>query len=102
MSEQPEFQYEISERLRELAMAFPETVEGSSCVNRAFSAGGKNFVFVGEKNGICTVRLKLADGWTKLEIDPEDPPGLSELESAMEESFGLLAPKRVQAQYAHH
>ncbi len=68
----------------------------SSCVNRAFSAGGKNFVFLGEKDDLCTLRLKRAGGWEKIEFDPSSPPPASDLEAWVDESFTLLAPKRVQ------
>lgn len=97
MGSAPEFEYPISEAIRAHAMTFPQTSEGSSCVNRAFSAGGKNFVFLGEKSGLCTMRLKSADGWEKIEIDPDDPPPVAELEAQITESFFLLAPKRVRA-----
>lgn len=99
MGSAPEFEYPISEAIRSHAMTFPETSEGSSCVNRAFSAGGKNFLFLGEKPGHCTLRLKSADGWQKIEFDPDDAPPVSELEASITESFFLLAPKKVQALY---
>ena len=93
----PTFRYELSETIRRIALGYPETVEGSSCVNRAFKAGGKNFVFLGEKGDVCKMRLKLEDGgWTLLEFSPDEPPSVSELERWIDESFRLLAPKRVQ------
>ena len=92
------FENLVCEQIRDFAMTFPETVEGSSCVNRAFTAGGKNFVFLGEKGSQCTLRLKLAAGWTKIEFDGNDAPATAELESWITESFLLLAPKRVAAQ----
>lgn len=100
MAEAPEFRYDVSERIRHHALRFPETSEGSSCVNRAFKAGGKNFVFLGEKDDLCTLRLKLGDGWTKVEFDPADPPDPAMIEAWIEESFLLLAPKKIRAQYA--
>lgn len=99
MGSVPRFEYPISEAIRAHAMTFPETAEGSSCVNRAFSAGGKNFLFLGEKPGRCTLRLKSSDGWQKIEFDPDDAPPVTELEASVTESFLLLAPKKVQAQY---
>lgn len=96
MSTPDRFQYEISDAIRAHAMGFPETAEGASCVNRAFSSGGKNFVFLGEKPDLCTMRLKLADGWQKIEFAPDDAPPLAEIEAWITESFFLLAPKRVQ------
>ncbi len=89
------FRYEISEAIRDLAMTFPEASEGTSCVNRAFNAGGKNFVFLGEKDELCILRLKLADGWKKIEFDPADPPPLAQLQRWVDESFMMLAPKRL-------
>jgi hypothetical protein len=44
-----QFQHEINGAIRSFALTFPEATEGSSCVNRASKAGGKNFVFLGEK-----------------------------------------------------
>ena len=93
----PSFRYELSETIRRLALAYPETEEGSSCVNRAFKAGGRNFVFLGEKDDVCKMRLKLKDsGWTLLEFSPDAPPSNADLERWIDESFRLLAPKRVQ------
>lgn len=95
MSGTEAFQFAISEEIRNYAMTFPETTEGSSCVNRAFNAGGKNFVFLGEKDEQCILRLKLADGWAKIEFDPADPPAVGEIQAWIDESFLLLAPKRL-------
>jgi hypothetical protein len=113
-----EFQHKISERIRSHAMSFPETTEGTSCVNRAFKAGGKNFVFLGEKDDECNIRLKLdaslpeiqalaetdprrwdvgMGGWTMLRFSPDDPPDTMDLERWITESFMLLAPKKVLA-----
>lgn len=93
----PAFRHELSETIRRIALRYPETEEGSSCVNRAFKAGGKNFVFLGEKDGGCRMRLKLEDGgWTLLEFSPDDAPPVADLERWIDESFRLLAPKRVQ------
>lgn len=91
-----QFEYEISETIRAHAMSFPETAEGASCVNRAFNSGGKNFVFLGEQTGLCTMRLKTAAGWQKLEFAPDAAPPADELRDQITESFFLLAPKRIQ------
>ena len=118
MADAPEqFRYDVSDSIRAHAMSFPETEEGSSCVNRAFKAGGKNFVFLGEKDDTCTLRLKLdaslpevteratADpdryemgtgGWTKVVFPGDDPPAAADLEQWVTESFFLLAPNKVQ------
>ncbi len=117
MSESPEkFDYAISETIRAHAMTFPSTVEGTSCVNRKFVAGGKNFVFLGEKPDECSVRLKLdaavpeiqalakddperwqvgSNGWALLRFAPDSPPPIPDLERWITESFHLLAPKKV-------
>ena len=92
------FENPVCEQIRDFAMTFPEAAEGSSCVNRAFSAGGKNFVFLGEKGADCTLRLKLADGWQKIEFDAADAPESKQIESWITESFLLLAPKKIAAQ----
>jgi hypothetical protein len=110
------FEHTISETIRAHAMTFPETVEGASCVNRAFKAGGKNFVFLGEKTDECNIRLKLAasipeiealaehdpdhwqvgkGGWAMLRFAPDHPPPVADLERWITESFHLLAPKKV-------
>ncbi len=111
-----QFRFAISDAIRSHAMSFPESDEGSSCVNRAFKAGGKNFAFLGEKDDECSIRLKLAasiteleelakddpdrwqvgkGGWTMIRFDPEQPPAIDDLERWITESFFLLAPKRV-------
>ncbi len=118
MSEPEKFDYPVSQKIRAHAMTFPETIEGSSCVNRAFKAGGKNFVFLGEKPDECNIRLKLdasvpeiaakakddpdrwqvgKGGWTLLKFSPDDPPPIADIERWITESFHLLAPKKVVA-----
>lgn len=95
MGDVEDFRYEVSEAIRSYATTFPETTEGASCVNRAFNAGGKNFAFLGEKDDLCILRLKLADGWNKIEFDPADPPAIEQIHAWIDESFLLLAPKRL-------
>ena len=119
MSEVPEsFRYEISETIRSLALALPDTTEGTSCVNRAFKAGNKNFAFLGEKDEGCGLRLKLdasvpdlaeraidqpemyevgKGGWAMIRFAPDAAPAVTDLETWLVESFRLLAPKRVVA-----
>lgn len=113
-----QFQHEISGRIRSMALGFPETTEGSSCVNRAFKAAGKNFAFLGERENETNLRLKLDAslqdiesrvasgdtrfevgqfGWTMLRFAPEDPPPTTDLDRWITESFRLLAPKAVVA-----
>ncbi len=105
------FQHPICETLRQAALALPETSEGSSCVNRAFKARKKNFVFVGEPKGKVRVMLKLgpsleqaaamADprigvgktGWVTILFDPEEPVDPALLQDWIVESYRTLAPK---------
>lgn len=99
-------------RLRDLALAYPETSEVGSCVNQAYRARKKNFVFLGEKPDECRIMLKLdasreeaaesagaderlrvADsGWVTMLFPPGDPPPV-DLGRWIDESFRLLAPK---------
>lgn len=125
MAAAEQFEHELSETIRSLALKFPESSEGSSCVNRAFKAGGKNFVFVGETSVGGTpetnIRLKLRDsipeisqlaktdperwqvadnGWAMLRFAPDEPPPTKDLKRWITESFRLLAPKKIVAQMA--
>lgn len=116
MSAAEAFEFDASERLRTQALELPEVEEGSSCVNRAFKAGGKNFAFVGERRGDCTLRLKLSDalpevellaetqperfqvgrgGWTLVVFPPDDPPSADQTARWITDSYRLLAPKRL-------
>ncbi|MFQ5524720.1 MAG: MmcQ/YjbR family DNA-binding protein [Thermoanaerobaculia bacterium] len=114
MSTPPEtFAHAISQRLRAKALSFPETSEGTSCVNRAFKVRKKNFVFVGEKDDNVRVMVKLSEsldaaralgdpriglgsiGWVTLNFAPDDAPDPEMLEGWIEESFRTLAPKTV-------
>ena len=120
MGSAPEtFEHKICDKIRNFALTFPESTEGTSCVNRAFKAGGTNFAFLGEKGSQCTLRLKLADslaaiqtrsltdqgyevgkgGWTKIVFDAKKPPPIGDLRTWVTESFVLLAPKKVAAQF---
>ena len=99
MGSVPRFEYPISEAIRAHATTFPETAEGSSCVNRAFGAGGKNVLFLGEKPGRCALRSRSADVWQKIEFDPDDAPPVAELEASVTRSFLLLAPKQAQCDH---
>lgn len=113
MSDEPEaFEHEVSDRVRAIALSLPETTEGSSCVNRAFKAAGKNFAFLGETDGGCGLRLKLDEsipeisdrfevgthGWAMLRFAPDDHPEFDDLERWVTESYRLLAPKRLVAE----
>ena len=119
MASPPEtFRSAVCDAIRAHAMTHPEAEEGSSCVNRAFKAGGKNFAFLGEKEDQVRLRLKLdasiADlekrakndperwqigkgGWTLLIFPADDAPKEAELQRWVTESFRLLAPKKIVA-----
>ena len=110
---------ETIDSLATLALSLPETAEKGSCVNRAFFAGKKNFLFLGEKDSSYNIRLKLgasidearelaaADpekfnvgmgGWTKVVFPNDEAPPNGLLERWTKESFRLLVPKRVSKQ----
>ncbi len=105
------FEQPICELLRARALELPETSEGASCVNRAFKARKKNFLFVGEKPDQVRVMVKLgpsleaakalADprveiggtGWVTIRFAPAEPLDAELLSSWLIESYRLLAPK---------
>jgi hypothetical protein len=107
------FAHAISDHLRTVALALPETFEGTSCVNRAFKARKKNFLFVGEKGDQVRVMLKLSDsladaaalgdprvgvgttGWVTIVFAADDPPDGAMLDRWVVESFRTLAPRTV-------
>ena len=100
--------------IRKIALSYPEVEEGSSCVNRAFKARKKAFLYLGMKEDTYNLRLKLADslneaegleqkspenysvgthGWTLLTFPHNKQPPKKLLERWIEESFRLLVPK---------
>ncbi|MBZ0112860.1 MAG: MmcQ/YjbR family DNA-binding protein [Thermoanaerobaculia bacterium] len=108
------FSNPVTSALRAYATTFPEVSEGASCVNRAFKARKKNFLFVGEKDdGSCKVMLKLGpsladavelsrvdsrveagkSGWATIRFGASEPPDLALLKRWVDESYRLLAPK---------
>jgi hypothetical protein len=107
------FTYPLCRDLRAVALALPETDEGTSCVNRAFRARKKNFLFLGEKDGSIRFMAKLTDsltaasamkdprlvvgkfGWVTLNFPPDDPFDRELLASWVLESFRAFAPKTV-------
>ncbi len=113
------FQFPLSEQLRGFALAWPGTTEGDSCVNRAFKAAGrKNFLFLGEKAGQIRMMVKLVEhadqaralhaegpwsisvgkaGWCTALFAPDAHPDPRILQAWIEESFRLVAPKRLLA-----
>jgi hypothetical protein len=112
------FQNEVLLALRSQALAFPEVVEGDSCVKRSFKARKKGFLYLGETTDGYNVMVKLGSsleeastlastrdgkwsvgkgGWAmlKFEISERPPKGL--LERWMEESYRLQVPKALLA-----
>lgn len=108
------FQHEVVRGLRSRALAFPEVVEGDSCVKRSFKVRRKGFLYLGEKAGEYNVMVKLGPsieeaqtiaserpdtwsigkgGWAILKFDPSERPPDGLLERWMEESYRLQAPK---------
>jgi len=109
------FRSGIARALEDFAMAFPETSNSPSCVNRSFRARKKGFMFLGEKDtGVLRLMVKLdagiesanavaeanPDGWsvkgpgwiTGNFTDDEAPP-LDVMMEWIDESYRLLAPK---------
>ena len=101
--------------LRDVALDLPEVSEGASCVNRAFKARKKNFVFLGEKpDGACRIMLKVGasseaaskqaasnpdrysvggTGWVTVLFDAGAELDAEELADWLLESYRLLAPR---------
>jgi hypothetical protein len=110
------FVHSVCQRLRETALALPETSEGASCVNRAFKVRKKNFLFVGEKDDQVRIMVKLTDslaaagamddprvevgvhGWVTIRFAADDALDSGQLVAWANESFRALAPKTVLAQ----
>lgn len=106
----------LAERLDELAKTFPETVTAPSCSNTAYKARKKAFLYVGTNDKGTLIRLRLGPGldqaramaaaaphiyqvanigWVTIRLPPGEsgPEGL--LERWVEESFRVLAPKKL-------
>ncbi len=105
--------------IRQLALAYPDTVEGASCNNAAFKVRGKAFVFLGENPDTYNFRLKLGEslpeaeqladkqpevyfpgmhGWTHVVLPQGKSPPIDLLKRWIDESFRLLAPKSLLAE----
>ncbi len=99
--------------LRRSALRLPGVEEGSSCVNRAFRAGGKAFAYLGMKPDRYKLMVKLTDslpraealererpgafnvgkhGWTTVRLPHTDKGPKGMLESWIKESYRALAP----------
>ncbi len=112
---QDEFRHEGTKQLRVRALELPGVAEGESCVKRAFKARTKGFLYLGEKDESYNVMLKIGDSlaaaqsfcaespdnrsigktnWMTLEFGADEVPP-AELSVWIEESFRLLAPKKL-------
>ena len=102
------------EQLHEIAMAFPEAEERTSCNKTAYKGRKKSFLFVGQKDDSYNVMVKLDDsldeaatleskapenfsvgahGWTTLNFPLNEQPETGLFERWIEESFRLIVPK---------
>ncbi|MHC4837941.1 MAG: MmcQ/YjbR family DNA-binding protein [Planctomycetota bacterium] len=57
----------VMQEIRTMALGFHGAEEGVSCKNAVFQAGGKNFLFMGHKDGGMLLRLKAVDKLAELE-----------------------------------
>ena len=110
------FENSILKALQEHASAMPGVSEGASCVNRAFKAGKKNFLFLGETEKGCRIMLKLdaskteaenlgrelgldlgigKTAWLTLRFDGELKVDLETLLGWVNESYRLFATKKL-------
>ncbi|MDA7978700.1 MAG: MmcQ/YjbR family DNA-binding protein [Pirellulales bacterium] len=102
------------ERVRQLALSYPDVVEGTSCKNAAFKIQNKAFLYLGCKDETYDIRIKLNDslpeaemlasrepdhysvgmhGWTHVVLPHSKALPAALLKSWVDESFQLLAPK---------
>ncbi|MGI9611807.1 MAG: MmcQ/YjbR family DNA-binding protein, partial [Acidimicrobiales bacterium] len=113
--EREEFQHEGTRALRERALEFPGVAEGDSCVKRSFKARTKGFLYLGESDDTYNAMLKVGDSlddvrrfcaeqpdtrsvgetnWVTLHFAHDEAPPAA-LNDWIEESFRLLAPKKL-------
>jgi hypothetical protein len=104
--------------LRRIALAYPDTQEGTSCTKRAFKVRNKSFLFVGSNDRGYNVMVKLGGslpeaaalaetqptqyklglhGWTTVTFRHDQSPPAGLLERWIDESYRLLAPKSLLA-----
>ncbi|MCH9648117.1 MAG: MmcQ/YjbR family DNA-binding protein [Deltaproteobacteria bacterium] len=112
------FQNDVILGLRSRALAFPEVLEGDSCVKRSFKVRKKGFLYLGENAKGYNIMVKLGPskeeaqalasarpkswsvgkgGWASLKFGPDEIPPEGLLERWMEESYRLQAPKTLVA-----
>ena len=106
-------------QVRTLAFSFPETSEGTSCKKAAFKAGKKSFCFLQEEDDSWNLMVKLDEsleeaellsekqpdnysvgmhGWTTLRFPNGKGPTKRVIDRWVEESYRLLAGKKLVAQ----
>jgi predicted DNA-binding protein (MmcQ/YjbR family) len=104
--------------IRKIAMKYPETETGTSCNKVSYKAGKKSFVFVGSNETSYNVMLKvqgnLAEaqvlqakppdnyriglhGWMTIVLDHKKSPPAGLFERWIDESYRLIAPKKLVA-----
>jgi predicted DNA-binding protein (MmcQ/YjbR family) len=107
---------DLPQMLREIALQYPDTTEGTSCNKSAYKAGKKSFLFVGEKEDAWDMMVKLADsldetallektlpdsysvgkhGWVTIRFPLGKGPTKKQLTTWVDESFRLLAAKKL-------
>ncbi len=117
MAAPEEFRNGALKALRTYATSLPETVEGTSCVKRAFKCGKKNYLFLGESEKECNVMLKLKDaiddatelaaevdgitvgkaGWVTIRFQGRGKVPRATLKAWIRESYALMATKTLRA-----
>ena len=105
--------------LRKIALQYPETDAGASCNKVAYKARGKSFLFVGADGDAWNAMFKLGDSidelrklakkapdrynvgktnWVTLVFPHKEAPSVADLERWIDESFRLIAPKKLVAE----
>lgn len=108
----------VTKAWRKFALGYPEAWETGACVNRAFKAGKKSFLFMGINDEVYHARIRLGDsvkeaeklakknpdnydvgkfGWTKVTFPRNKKPPKGLLERWIDESYRILAPKKLLA-----
>ena len=104
--------------IRAFAMQYPEVEAGTSCNKTAFRTRNKAFLFMGQKDGSYNLMLKLRDsedeasllgskqtgrykvgshGWVTVVLPENEFPPSGLLERWIDESYRLLAHKKLVA-----
>jgi predicted DNA-binding protein (MmcQ/YjbR family) len=106
----------LAEKLRKMALSYPETAEEFPWGHSAFKVKGKSFAFMGTEAEELTVSFKLPvsrefalsfdfsepthyglgkAGWVTVHVRPGMQPPMELLESWFDESYRAIAPKRL-------